>query len=172
MHAPAHGKQTTLTMPTGTVPCNHRTPNVTDGRGDNGVLPPPTRNANRVHPTLDSDDRTRRDTKRRYSFFKECGRLRASDALFSLIFFPGPFRPSEDTLKRSDELQFAYDVLKQKLVDADGSGAASIARELRILSENLERLAEPAEVSKVDELAAKRSESGITRPPTRRRKSG
>ncbi len=76
-------------------------------------------------------------------------------------------------MDRLVELRFVYDALKDELARADGSGAAAVARELRILSAELERLDGSGEVSKVDELAGRRrSGAGVARPASRRRKSG
>lgn len=69
-------------------------------------------------------------------------------------------------------LRSDYDLLGEKLAEADGSGAAAIVRERRILAEQLERLEAQEAVPKVDEVAAQRSKSGVVRPPARRRKSG
>lgn len=75
-------------------------------------------------------------------------------------------------MSRAADLRADYDLLGQLLGDAEGSAAAAIARERRIIGDRLEQLEEPEEVSFVDELAAKRSGSGSGRPPARRRKSG
>jgi hypothetical protein len=71
-----------------------------------------------------------------------------------------------------EDLRADYELLGRHLEDAEGSAAAAIARERRLIGEVLERL-EAGEVgSLVDELAAKRSGSVVVRPAARRRKSG
>jgi hypothetical protein len=75
-------------------------------------------------------------------------------------------------LDRATELRSIYDTLRGQLADAEGSAGAAIARELRILAAELEVLEKPAEVTKVDELTARRAEADVGRPPSRRRKSG
>lgn len=73
---------------------------------------------------------------------------------------------------RLADLRADYQLLGKALKDAEGSAAAAIARERRLISAELERLEKSEEVSLVDELAAKRAKSGTRRPPARRRKSG
>lgn len=75
-------------------------------------------------------------------------------------------------MSRVADLRSDYELLGRLLVEAEGSAAAAIARERRIIRDQLEKLESPEEVSLVDELAAKRSGSGSGRPPARRRKSG
>jgi hypothetical protein len=76
-------------------------------------------------------------------------------------------------VNRADELRAIYDRLKATLGDADGSGAASIARELRILSAELEAIDKTGKVNKVDEVAARRrARAGASDPPSRRRQPG
>jgi hypothetical protein len=75
-------------------------------------------------------------------------------------------------MDRAKELRADYDLLAQKLADADGSGAAAIVRERRLIAAELERLEASGETPLVDELAAKRASAGARRPPARRRKSG
>jgi hypothetical protein len=72
---------------------------------------------------------------------------------------------------RAADLRSDYDTLGALLATAEGSAAASIARERRIIGEILEQLEDPEEVSLVDELAARRSGTGTARPPARRRQS-
>lgn len=69
-------------------------------------------------------------------------------------------------MSRVDDLRADYEFLGQVLRNAEGSAAAAIARERRLIGEQLERL-EASEESYVDELAGKRSEFG--RRPARRR---
>lgn len=74
---------------------------------------------------------------------------------------------------RVEDLRADYDALGAKLVDADGSAAAAIVRERRILGELLEALETPEEVSVVDQLGARRrAKSGASGSSSRRRKSG
>jgi hypothetical protein len=74
---------------------------------------------------------------------------------------------------RVKELNVVFKALKSQLATAEGSAAAAIARELRILSAALEQLESPEKESKVDEVARRReSGAGVARPPARRRKSG
>jgi hypothetical protein len=75
---------------------------------------------------------------------------------------------------RSDDLRADYDRLGRILeVEEDGAKAASLVRERRLIGELLEALEVPAEVSKADELAARRrAESGDPGASSRRRKSG
>jgi hypothetical protein len=75
-------------------------------------------------------------------------------------------------VNRAADLRADYELLGRALEGAEGSAAAAIARERRLIGAELERLEAPEEVSLVDELAAKRSDSGVSRPPARRRKSG
>jgi hypothetical protein len=56
--------------------------------------------------------------------------------------------------------------------ETDGTKAAALARERRILGELLESLEAPSEVSVVDQLAARRAKSKAARPTSGRRKSG
>jgi hypothetical protein len=74
---------------------------------------------------------------------------------------------------RVQDLRADYDLLGLLLMKAEGSGAASIARERRLIGELLESLEAPVEVPLVDQLAkrrrAKSSDSGAS---SRRRKSG
>jgi hypothetical protein len=72
-------------------------------------------------------------------------------------------------MDRTAELRGLYDSLKEKLENAMGSGAAAVVRELRILAADLERL-EAQEMSKADELAARRkTKPSAPRPASRRR---
>jgi hypothetical protein len=74
---------------------------------------------------------------------------------------------------RAADLRHDYELLGDRLETAEGSAAAAIARERRLIAEQLERLERAeGEVPLVDQLAAKRAESGVGRPPSRRRKSG
>jgi hypothetical protein len=75
-------------------------------------------------------------------------------------------------MRRAADLRADYELLGEALRHAEGSAAAAIARERRLIGEVLERLEEPEEVALVDELAQKRAGSGSGRPPARRTKSG
>ncbi|MPZ14319.1 MAG: hypothetical protein GEU73_07820 [Chloroflexi bacterium] len=75
-------------------------------------------------------------------------------------------------MDRVAELRADYKLLGEALAEAEGSAAAAIARERRLIGEVLDRLTGSEEVTLVDELAAKRSESGASRPSARRNKSG
>jgi hypothetical protein len=73
---------------------------------------------------------------------------------------------------RVEALRADFDRLGDLLSNAEGSGAAAIARERRIIGELLDQLESPVEVPLVDQLAAKRqAKAGDTRPPARRRQS-
>jgi hypothetical protein len=79
-------------------------------------------------------------------------------------------------MDRAADLRADYDRLGEllaSLTKAEGSAAAAIARERRMIGELLEALERPVEVPLVDQLAARRrsrtSDSGAA---TRRRKSG
>jgi hypothetical protein len=75
---------------------------------------------------------------------------------------------------RVDDLRADYDRLGQILEgETDGSKAAALVRERRMIGELLEALESPAEVSVVDQLAARRRDSpGAAGGAGRRRKSG
>ena len=74
---------------------------------------------------------------------------------------------------RAESLREDFDVLGQLLSLAEGSGAAAIARERRLIGAELERLESPGKVPFVDEVAQRRERtSGDPRPASRRRKSG
>ena len=76
-------------------------------------------------------------------------------------------------MSRVDDLRSDYDILGRLLADeSDGTKAAAMARERRILGDLLESLESPAEVTVVDQLAARRAGSADARPASRRRKSG
>ncbi len=76
-------------------------------------------------------------------------------------------------LDRAAELRFVYDRLRLQLEAAEGSGAAAVAREMRLTAAELEELEAPEEASKVVEMAVRRrSGAGVARPAARRRKSG
>ena len=61
-------------------------------------------------------------------------------------------------MARVDDLRADYDRLGSILDgETDGAKAASLARERRLIGELLEGLETPAEVSKADELAARRA---------------
>lgn len=77
------------------------------------------------------------------------------------------------TVDRVADLLADYKALGAKLVDAEGSAAAAIVRERRLIGELLEALQQPAEVPLVDQLANRRKSR--TKPgdtPGRGRKSG
>jgi hypothetical protein len=82
---------------------------------------------------------------------------------------PKPRRPTRAEVLRSD-----FDRLGRLLDMAEGSAAAAIARERRIIGELLERLeADVGEVPVVDQLASRRlARSGDSGPAARRRKPG
>lgn len=74
---------------------------------------------------------------------------------------------------REAELRADFDMLGRLLADAEGSGAAAIARERRLIGAELERLETPSKVPLVDELGQRRrSAATVARPPARRRQSG
>jgi hypothetical protein len=76
-------------------------------------------------------------------------------------------------MSRVVDLRSDYDRLGELLADAEGSAAAAIARERRIIGELLDQLESPVEVPLVDQLAERRrTQSPDSRPPARRRKSG
>jgi hypothetical protein len=75
-------------------------------------------------------------------------------------------------MDREAELRSDYETLGRKLVDAEGSQAAAIVRERRLISEELERIAAPREVTLVDQLAQRRSGASTGRASSRGRKSG
>jgi hypothetical protein len=73
---------------------------------------------------------------------------------------------------REAELRADFDALGRLLETAEGSGAAAIARERRLIGAELERLATPGKVPLVDELAERRrGATAAARPPARRRQS-
>jgi hypothetical protein len=74
---------------------------------------------------------------------------------------------------RVADLLADYQALGLKLIDADGSAAAAIVRERRLIGEVLEALQRPAEVPLVDQLADRRkSRTSAAGAASRRRKSG
>lgn len=76
-------------------------------------------------------------------------------------------------MSRADDLRADYDRLGALLATAEGSAAAAIVRERRIIGELLESLEAPVEVPLVDQLAERRQSR--TKPggaAGRRRKSG
>jgi hypothetical protein len=75
-------------------------------------------------------------------------------------------------VNRVADLRVIYDGLIEKFREAEPSAAARVAAQIRLVGAELEQLERPEEVPFVDELAAKRSGSGVARPPARRRKSG
>jgi len=76
-------------------------------------------------------------------------------------------------MSRVDDLRADYDLLGELLRVAEGSAAAAIARERRIMSELLEALEAPVEVPFVDEVAQRRkSRTKSAGAADRRRKSG
>ena len=74
-------------------------------------------------------------------------------------------------MSRVADLRADYEQLARLLEIADGSAAAAIVRERRLIGAELDRLERTEVSSLVDELAVKRSGSGARRPPARR-KSG
>ena len=76
-------------------------------------------------------------------------------------------------MSRVDDLRADYDLLGALLAEAEGSAAAAIARERRIIGELLEGLERPVEVPLVDQLAVRRtSRTKSGGAAGRRRKSG
>lgn len=76
-------------------------------------------------------------------------------------------------MSRADDLRADYDLLGKQMINAEGSGLASLARERRITGELLEALESTEEVSVVDQLAARRSgSSSDSGAASRRRKPG
>lgn len=76
-------------------------------------------------------------------------------------------------MSRADDLRSDYDLLGELLKAAEGSAAAAIARERRIIGELLEQLEAPVEVPFVDQLAQRRkSRTKSGGAADRRRKSG
>lgn len=74
---------------------------------------------------------------------------------------------------RVQDLRADYEHLGTLLLSAEGSGAASIARERRLIGELLEALETPTEVPLVDQLASRRrAKSSDSGAASRRRKSG
>ena len=79
-----------------------------------------------------------------------------------------PRRKTRESALRAD-----FDMLGRLLAVAEGSGAAAIARERRLIGAELERLETPGKVPLVDELAERRGgATAAARPPARRRQSG
>ena len=75
-------------------------------------------------------------------------------------------------MSRAEDLRADFDLLGALLIAAEGSAAAAIARERRIIGELLDQLESPKAVPLVDQLAAKRqTKAGDSRPPARRRQS-
>lgn len=76
-------------------------------------------------------------------------------------------------MDRVEDLRSDYDRLGDLLtIEMDGSKAAALTRERRLLGELLEALEAPREVSVVDQLASRRSRAKASGGPSRRRKSG
>lgn len=76
-------------------------------------------------------------------------------------------------MSRVDDLRSDYDILGRLLADeSDGTKAAAMVRERRIVGELLDAFEAPAEVTVVDQLAVRRAGSADARPASRRRKSG
>ena len=82
-------------------------------------------------------------------------------------------------MDRTADLQADYDALGDKLVDAEGSAAAALVRERRILRALLAEVADGEEDSVADKLAtnvtrldARRGSAGDRGAATGRRKSG
>ena len=77
------------------------------------------------------------------------------------------------TVDRVADLLADYRALGDKLEVADGSAAAAIVRERRLIGELLESLQRPAEVPLVDQLAVRRkSKTNSGGAASRRSKSG
>ena len=85
----------------------------------------------------------------------------------------GELIASEDALfDRLGELQRDYDRLGDALSMSGGAASAVVVRQRRMISALIADLAEPGEVPRVDQLAARRAaKAGVDRPPARRRKS-
>jgi hypothetical protein len=65
-----------------------------------------------------------------------------------------------------------YALLGAKLLDAEGSGAAALVRERRIVRGRIAELTARREVAVIDDLATRReAKATVDRPPSRRRKS-
>ena len=83
--------------------------------------------------------------------------------------------PAEEATEPIDELaelRSDYLALGILLGLAEGSAAAAIARERRIMRARLAEIEKPAEGTKIDEVAAKReSKAAVAAVPARRRKS-
>jgi len=77
-------------------------------------------------------------------------------------------------MTRAADLEADYVRLGELLaLETDGSKAAALARERRLLGELVDAMATPKEASKVDELADRRaSKPAPSRAPFRRRRSG
>lgn len=77
-------------------------------------------------------------------------------------------------MDRVADLRATYDRLKALLaVEDDGTKAAALSRELRLLGELLESIEAPAEVTVVDQLESRRrTGTGAAGVASRRRKSG
>ena len=74
---------------------------------------------------------------------------------------------------RVADLLADYRALGDKLTEADGSAAAAIVRERRLIGEILESLQQPAEVPLVDQLADRRqSRTKLGGAASRRRQLG
>ncbi|MBP6136569.1 hypothetical protein [Candidatus Neomicrothrix sp.] len=78
--------------------------------------------------------------------------------------------PKVDPIDELAELRSDYLALGVLLALAEGSAAAAIARERRIMRARLAEIEKPAEGTKVDEVAAKReSKATVAAVPARRR---
>lgn len=76
-------------------------------------------------------------------------------------------------MDRAADLRSDYDRLGELLATSDGTAAAALARERRLIGELLEALERPAEVPLVDQLAPRRkAKSSAAGAASRRRKSG
>lgn len=74
-------------------------------------------------------------------------------------------------IDRAVELRADFDKLGRMIAESEGAAAAALARERRLIGEQLEALEKPGgEISVVDELAKRRNSAGSARAARRRRK--